>query len=330
MATSAPPFFETQARQTIQDGAQEETLETFVLPVFPSRKSVRVPSEALTLNLYEPRYLDLAEYVLKHEPRWFGALYCSKKPQLIRGGEGPITPMVEPGDIGVVCSVLFDEDAMTPIFRNSNDGRLRRRIKLKGLAIGRFRIEKVLQNGYGGGLLCDQDESIKPLPFILVEASRVDDMPEVPGTEEDKRAFHLEEKLFRSFIEKEGMQKKMVADLWGSLVSERDDVNLAARSFEVLLPSHLKENGNTSAQESHEMEAIEKALSSWAVGSSISFEDQRHQIFSFAVSSAAAPEKPANDALVLLRCTSTYDRLRYAYDELQRSQSWLSIFSNLL
>jgi hypothetical protein len=58
----------------------------------------------------------------------------------------------------------------------------------------------VLHNGYGGGILCDRDENVGNFPFILVEASRVDDSPIVPGSEEEMRVIELEAKLFASIL----------------------------------------------------------------------------------------------------------------------------------
>jgi len=333
----APPF--RAARQNGDDDNKSKRVK-LILPVFPLRKSVRMPSEALTLNLYEPRYLELAKYVLEEKPRWFGALYCSKKPQFMQQGEGPIVPMVEPGDVGVVCDVLYDEEAMVPVLRNDDNGPLRRRIKLKGLAVGRFRIEKVLHNGYGGGLLCDGNKNVEPLSFIVVEASRVDDVPIIPGTEDEQRVVYLENELYTLILEREGLKEKVAADLWGDLAPKDTDDNganssivpIVAQRLAPLLPSHLK-GGNkiyASTQQSPELQSIEKALFSWTNGSTLTIEDQKRQLFSFALSVAAAPERSADEAMVRLQGTSTYERLQDAYDELQKSQSWLSIFSSFL
>ena len=307
--------------------SKERTGETFVLPIFPLQKSVKLPCEALTLNLYEPRYLELAEYVLDSgEPsRWFGGMHCSKKPQFIREGDGPIVPMVEPGDVGVVCNVLYDEERMVP----------ERRIKLKALAIGRFRIEKVLHNGYGGGSLCDEDENIEPLPFILVEASRVDDAPIIQGSKEENNVVELEAKIYESIKTRARLKDEILANLWGCLLS--DDVSDRVEADELLSPLLLAPlDGDVSVEStltmdrSQEVEDIDESLSSWTDSSIMMADaDQRRQIFSFAACSIAAPEKRVNESLSLLKGTSTYERLVYTYEKLKRSQSWLSIFSML-
>lgn len=337
-ASAKKPTHQQKSALQVGGDNDDETQQTLILPVFPLRKSVRVPSEALTLNLYEPRYLQLAEYVLKQEQQWFGAMYSSKKPQFVAKGDGPIVPMVEPGDVGVVCSVLFHEEAMVPVSRD--DGPRRRRIKLKGLAIGRFRIEQVLHNGYGRGSICDGDSTVKPLPFILVEASRIDDIPTTTISQEDQA--ELEKRLYTTILERKGMTEQILVDLWGDLVlgdesSDGEEAAQAARRFEVLLPSHLKKDSinkrASTSRESRELKVIEKVLASWAFDSTISIEDQRSQIFSFAVSSAAAAPENSVDGRLLMRLLegrSSYDRLQYAYDEMQKSKSWQTIFSSFL
>mmetsp|Transcript_4716 Transcript_4716/g.7138 ORF Transcript_4716/g.7138 Transcript_4716/m.7138 type:complete len:113 (-) Transcript_4716:1480-1818(-) len=101
------------------------------LAVFPLSKSCRFPTELLTLNLYEHRYIQLAEQVLlqlnqNNEDQYkecsFGAFYYAGKPQIIPGNSSnaisistPITPLVEVGVVGVVCQVLCHSDDYVPI-----------------------------------------------------------------------------------------------------------------------------------------------------------------------------------------------------------------------
>jgi hypothetical protein len=133
---------------------------SFILPVFPLRKSVRLPTETLTLNLYEDRYLAWAEFV-ESDQRLFGALFSSDKPQVVKRGVGDIVPMIEPGDIGVICVLDDSEDALIP----TQGASPRRRIRLVGTGAGRFQIQRILHNGYGDG----------SLPFIVVEAILLSD-----------------------------------------------------------------------------------------------------------------------------------------------------------
>jgi hypothetical protein len=39
----------------------------------------------------------------------FGALYCSHKTQIVKGGIKPITPLVEAGDVGIICGVTSSQ-----------------------------------------------------------------------------------------------------------------------------------------------------------------------------------------------------------------------------
>ena len=59
-----------------KEGEQKGLEKTLVLPIFPLRKVVRLPTEELILNLYEDRYLAMAEYILKPNAgaQIFGAL----------------------------------------------------------------------------------------------------------------------------------------------------------------------------------------------------------------------------------------------------------------
>ncbi|KAG7353771.1 ATP-dependent protease La LON substrate-binding domain containing protein [Nitzschia inconspicua] len=176
---------------------------SFLLPIFPLRKRVRFPTDELTLNLYEERYLAMSEYILFPDSTtqnfeiettatrlsaiapFFGALYSSDKPQIItRGGTAPIVPVLQSGDIGVLCLVLNWMDGMIPmrgskektsgdisdddvVQRQSGVGNnSRRRIRLNALAVGRFRIDTIVHDG----TVSDG----KP-PFMLVEASLVID-----------------------------------------------------------------------------------------------------------------------------------------------------------
>ena len=146
--------------------------ETFLLPVFPLRKSVRLPTERMTLNLYEERYLAMSKYILERKPLLFGALYVSDKPQLVqRGGSGPIVPMLNGEEIGVLCLVREWEEGLVPC----RDPKLgdRRRIRLNAIGVSRFRIEEVISDGTTA--LSDNDDKENNYPFILVKASLVTD-----------------------------------------------------------------------------------------------------------------------------------------------------------
>jgi len=152
---------------------------SLVLPIFPLRKTVRLPTERLTLNLYEERYLELAEYVLSSQNNsnqyLCGALYASDQPQMIKGGgsSSPIVPMVTPGQVGVVCWVHQHCADDIPTVGGEV---VRPRIRLELIALRRFEITKVLHNGFGGGCAVDEsNENETPLPFILAETQLIQD-----------------------------------------------------------------------------------------------------------------------------------------------------------
>ena len=143
-----------------------------VLPIFPLRKRVKFPTERLKLTLWEERYKMLSRFVLENAPHpnnpMFGALYCSHKTQIVKSGRKPITPIVDVGDIGIICSVtssqvFIDGEEVSTSRKDEADVE---KIRLWGLGVARFRVEKILSDGLDG----DRNE-----PFILVEASRIDD-----------------------------------------------------------------------------------------------------------------------------------------------------------
>ena len=101
-----------------------ESKDNLILPIFPLRKRVKFPTEKLKLTLWEDRYKMLSRYVLENvshpdidsDQPLFGALYCSHKTQLVRAGRKPVTPLVEVGDIGIICAVTSSQ-----VFINGED-----------------------------------------------------------------------------------------------------------------------------------------------------------------------------------------------------------------
>jgi Lon protease-like protein len=155
------------------------------LPIFPLRKILRLPSEPMTLNLYEPRYLALAQTVLRQPRRIYGALFSSGMPQMVSRGVGDVVPIVSVGDMGVVFSVEASEDDYIPTI----GGETRRRIRLEARGIGRFRISKVVCTGFGSQEYDGDNDGVnngrtKDLPFIVVSADMVRD--EMPTAQERK------------------------------------------------------------------------------------------------------------------------------------------------
>jgi Lon protease-like protein len=130
---------------TNDNNHKNKTTTLLSLPIFPLRKKVRLPTETLTLNLYEERYLAMAESILDSQYNLFGAVFASDKPQMVsRGGTGPIVPLIDPGDIGVLFLVTDHAENMIPTV----GGMERRRIRLVATAIGRFEIQSIRNDGY--------------------------------------------------------------------------------------------------------------------------------------------------------------------------------------
>lgn len=153
--------------------------DSMILPIFPLRKNVWLPTEGKQLNLYEDRYLALSEYVIEN-PK-YGAIYCSDKPQMVSKATDPIVPLLEPGDIGVLCRLLSSDNRMVS---TAEEGYKRRLIELNAALVGRFEVESILHKGYG-------DE----VPFILVRARRIQDMDR--ETRDTARCAELEESLIK-------------------------------------------------------------------------------------------------------------------------------------
>lgn len=226
-------------RRTIKGVALDaEKRQTVAIPVFPLRKTVRLPTETLTLNLYEERYIALAEYVLKQpkERRMFGAIYASNKPQIVgEGGKGPIVPILEEGDVGVVFLVQHSEEGLI----NTLGSEPRRRIRLVGVGALRFVILKILQNGYkqsqAGGQVGTSN-----LPFIMAEAAMpVDGAPRFDGPEDLQTADieRLVSLTERAFVDLGAEKKLLRSDLasFAVVASRLGDDDIAGR-LDALLP----------------------------------------------------------------------------------------------
>jgi hypothetical protein len=178
---------------------------SLILPIFPLRKAVRLPTETLTLNLYEERYIAMSEFVLGSDQRLFGALFSSDKPQVVKGGGmGKIVPMIQPGDIGVVFVLEDSEEGMIP---KQEGAPPRRQIRLVGTGAGRFQIQRILHNGYG-------DDS---LPFIVVEAILLNDDHSPFVSDEDR--LNLENNLWDKAI-KMNRERRSSSDLVEGLVAK--------------------------------------------------------------------------------------------------------------
>jgi Lon protease-like protein len=247
---------------------------SLILPIFPLRKAVRLPTETLTLNLYEERYLAMSEFVLKSDRRLFGALFSSDKPQVVKGGMGKIVPMIQPGDIGVVCVLEESEDGLV----QRQGAPPRRQIRLVGTGAGRFQIQKILHNGYG-------EDS---LPFIVVEAILLNDSHSASGSDEDR--LNLERNLWDKAI-------KMKTDKRSSSPSNRnnDEKSLESKGSFVECSGDLVEG------------LVAKLYR--ATLTEQTREEMKAELSSFALASALISDSSSKDRLEMLRMCSARSRL---------------------
>lgn len=166
-------YTQQPVKQTSPLFADEDFLHE--LPIFPLRKYPRLPTDHLTLNLYEERYIQMAKFILSSSSPFFGAMYVAGKPQIATaGGHGPVVPLIEPGDIGTLFSLLPGEweDAIVP---TAGDQMVRRRIKLNSIGVARYRIEEIISDGTAFDISQDENTAIDAIkssrPFVLVKAA---------------------------------------------------------------------------------------------------------------------------------------------------------------
>lgn len=104
----------------------------------------------------------------------FGALYCSHKTQIVPKGTLPITPLIEEGDVGILCGVSSSQvyiDGEEVELERKDDENVQK-IRLWGQGLTRFQVKRVISDGLNGSI---DDDSSSSLPFLIVEAIRIDD-----------------------------------------------------------------------------------------------------------------------------------------------------------
>jgi len=302
---------------------------SFELAVFPLRKQHKFPTDALTLNLYEPRYLQLASWVLnqsldrKTDRRCFGAFYASGKAQMVRDGVNPIVPMIEAGDVGVVCQVVEHEDAMVPTRDVNYD---RRRIRLESVVVGRFVVNEVIRKGYGG-----EDDL-----FVVVDADRVDDDWVEVGTVLDEDTGILYEEicdlLFNSSEDTAAEKSEKLRDI----LFDRDDEKSSIPIECLLTKKDTFYEDETLIESANSVESI---LYEWFKGNA-SIEDNvtmnyqfRRSLFSFAITSLMSrriEEESSNlEMEKILKLTSTKDRFEYILTIINAKYFWRNAYGNL-
>ena len=236
---------------------------SFRLPVFPLRKTVRFPTDRLTLNLYEERYLQMSEFILSQPTKVFGAFYSSESPQFVVSAmDGPIVPLIEPGDIGVVCHVQKSSDDMIP----TRSGDTRRRIRLDTLAVARFQVERVVEDG-----CCMVRNSENKLPFIMVDASWIRDQDNATEYE------NLKIKMYQQLQQLDNHDNQDNARQTGGRADEADEECLGSHKLYSGLESipYIQELLKNGSDREHELELLSFALASASQTPSSTIKEQK-------------------------------------------------------
>lgn len=298
------------------------------LPVFPLRKSVKLPTESLTLNLYESRYLAMAESILNNTnrngpPMLFGAIYCSDKPQVVAGGVSPIVPMYDIGDIGAVFAVEHSEEGVHTDDENKNVGGQQRRIRIVGVAIGRFSIKQILHNGYGGGDVSENNKQTKkedPLPYIVVEPKWVWDAPVQSHEEKRIRQF---EKKFQNIMKERLEVTPMIAENCKHTTSsnssqpneeeeeeeEEGDNAVATTPSIATTMNSWSPTGTTRRITPYDF--MTGAHANNAEQMKLSDHEEWKELFSFAAILTLLPDRLSRDMQRVMQMTSTLERWEY-------------------
>jgi Lon protease-like protein len=198
--------------------AEADDEVSFYLPIFPTRKSVTLPTGELSLNLFEPRYLSLFnDGVLPQvNGSTFGAIHSasSSYEHVMIPSADPdnlpdiCVPKVPVNAIGTLCETITHTTSM------SRDGK-RAMLRVKGRGVDRFRVEEVVSNGYDyyfgrGGR--------KQKPYIVCRCSIYCD--EEPASLHDEiKIKQTEISLYKSIKEKE----EIVDSMWECTEEESVD-----------------------------------------------------------------------------------------------------------
>ena len=182
--------------------------ESFYLPIFPTRKSVTLPTGEISLNLFEPRYLSLfRDGVLPQLNATFGVIHSASSSfeHVMIPSADPenlpdmLVPKIPIKTIGTICETTTHTTSM------SRDG-TKAMLRVKGRGVDRFKVEEVVSNGYDyfigrGGM--------QQKPFIVCRCSMYCD--DEPATLNDEiKIKNSEISLYRSIKELEGT----VGSMW--------------------------------------------------------------------------------------------------------------------
>ncbi|KAJ8611432.1 hypothetical protein CTAYLR_009015 [Chrysophaeum taylorii] len=255
------------------------------VPVFPLRKP-RFPTETLRLNLFEPRYLNLARSVTSAEDAVFAAMYCGDVPSVLPRGDQPPTPLLAPDAVGVLCEVTNSETL--------DSGR----VALRATAFSRCKLVSVLSSPATGGRE----------PYVVVDAEPLLDDLEPDAAEKERETA-------RAVADVEHLLDK----LWGPFNScetpsdDDDDDALRYDAVRRFAPNLVDDECVVAELER------QYCLVSGACGD---FAPTREELYSFSLLSTL--DLAPRDKQLALESTNTLDRFRHVFADLRRGRNWLA------
>jgi hypothetical protein len=172
-------------------------LPLLTIPIFPLRKMVKLPTDNITLNLYESRYIQMMEEaVLKRfagtntsissnqylpSIPLFGAMYTTHIPHIVVTAPkttGPSIPTADVENTNVYIVPIIEPDMFGSLFVVTNHTTTIRQnkskvIQLNATALLRFRIVKVIHTGGYDDLAFPDMESQRTdnqnVPYIVAQ-----------------------------------------------------------------------------------------------------------------------------------------------------------------
>jgi hypothetical protein len=188
----------TTTTTTTSIGNIKPHLPVLTIPIFPLRKTVKLPTDNITLNLYEPRYIQMVEESILNTPNTtttsgnrddisddnnchhslpiFGAMYTTNLPHIVvpttttskneecNDANTYIVPILEPDMIGAVFIVTNHTTMIQP---NGST----KIIRLNATAVLRFRIVKIVHTGgYNDVASLENENNDSPnKPYIVAQ-----------------------------------------------------------------------------------------------------------------------------------------------------------------
>jgi len=191
-----------------------------------------------------------------------------------------------------------------------------RRINLRGFAVGRFRIEEVLRNGF-----CDDEGSSfegDDHKFILVEASRVN--YSISTDQKSKYIAYVENEISGAILDDKD-------SLFKSGVQVEEDIqyepSLMSDKFAPWFPQEIREMSKNDDAVLSGIQSMDRALKAWRRASEDgNIDEQRQELYSFDVLSRLVSKMPAIDMVEMLETRSTVKRLEYVKRKCNKKRFW--------